>query len=68
MSEKKYKVTGQCPIMGTDGVFVAPGEVVMLDPDDLTPGATNVKALLDGGHVTEDKSRTAVTSKDDKGK
>lgn len=75
MAEKKYKVIGNCAIMGTDGKFVTPGETVTLDPDDQTPGATNVQALIDGGHVEEDKSRsssgsasTAKSDKDDKGK
>lgn len=69
MAEKKYKVIGLCPIMGVDGKFVVPGEVVTLDPDDRSHGATNVQALIDAGHVEEDKSRASTTgSKDDKGK
>lgn len=64
MAEKKYKVIGQCPIAG-----VVPGEIVTLDPDDQTPGATNVQALIDGGHVEETSGpKTLTTSKDDKGK
>jgi hypothetical protein len=75
MAEKRYKVIGVCPIMGTDGKFIAPGEVVTLDPDDQNPGATNVQALIDGGHVEEDKSRSsssgstaAKSGEGDKGK
>ncbi len=64
MAAKKYKVIGQCPIDG-----VAPGETVMLDPDDTTPGAINVQALIDAGHVEETSGpKTLTTSKDDKGK
>ncbi len=61
MAEKKYKVIGQCPIAG-----VAPGGVVTLDPDDFTPGATNVKALIDAGHIEE--TLRVSSTKDDKGK
>ncbi len=67
MAEKKYKVVGLCPIRGADRQYVSPGGVVTLDPDDATSGATNVKALLDGGHLEEIKSG-GVSSKDDKGK
>lgn len=67
MAEKSYKVVGQSPIMGTDGKFVVPGETVKLDPDDQTPGATNVQALIDGGHVEEQKSGGGSSSTADKG-
>lgn len=67
MTEKKYKVVGLCPIRGADRQYVSPGGVVTLDPEDTTSGATNVKALLDGGHLEEIKSGGGST-KDDKGK
>lgn len=72
MAEKQYKVIGSCAIRGNDRQFVSPGEVVTLDPDDQTPGATNVQALIDGGHVQEVKSSgggsSSAAAKDSKGK
>jgi len=72
MAEKQYKVIGNCAIRGNDRQFVSPGEVVTLDPDDQTPGATNVQALIDGGHVQEVKSSgggsSSAAAKDSKGK
>ena len=70
MAEKRYKVIGQNPIQGADGKFVAPGEIVTLDPDASHAGATNVPALIEGGHVEEVKSggSASATDKDAKGK
>jgi hypothetical protein len=68
MAEKKYKVIGNCPIMGADGKFTPPGDVVTLDPDDQTPGATNVQALIDGGHIEEAKSAPVRDDTGSKGK
>lgn len=68
MTTKKYKVIGQCPIIGADGKSVAPGETVTLDPDNREPGATNVQALIDGGHVEEVKSVSPASRSGDKDK
>lgn len=67
MTAKKYKVVGQTSIIGSDGVSVPTGGTITLDPDDPTPGATNVAALLSGGHLEEVTSRTSsVTAKEEK--
>lgn len=62
----KYKIVGTQGIAGA-----APGETVELDPEDRSPGAVNVKALLEGGHLEEvsvSAPKASATAKEDKGK
>lgn len=65
MAKKKYEVIGPLKIAGVD-----PGESIELDPDDQTPGAINVQALISAGHIKEAKSSPAAKSStaSDKGK
>jgi hypothetical protein len=60
MTKRKYKVIGTQEVSGA-----LPGETVELDPDDQTPGATNVQALILGGHLEETKSGGASTAAKD---
>lgn len=51
MAAQEYTVTGPNAVNG-----VPTGGTIKLDPDDSTPGAINVAALLEGG-VIEAKSK-----------